>query len=391
MKLPSLVILACVCALALAGPGRTPVTAADPYELNVLLPLTGPLAFVGASQSKALLALQDVVNSGGGIKGRPLKLVILDDGSNPQTAIELTTQLIAKHVPVILGSAAAGSCSAMFPLVDKAGPVTYCFSPTVHPRSGGYSFMSGPAIEDTQPVLLRFFRARGLTNIALLASNDANGQDFERQLDTTLALPEFRTMTVVAREHFNLSDISVAGQIARIKAAKPGFLIAFTSGTPFGTVLRGASDAGLDVPIYSSGGNMAYAQMAQYASFLPKELYLNAARGVVFDATATGKVKAAQGVFFDAMRKAGIRPEYSHLIVWDPAMLVIDALRAVGPDAGADRLHDYIEHLQNWTGAEGSYDFTSGNQRGATQPAVALVRWDAANATWLMADPNVKR
>ena len=389
MKHPLPVTLALVLFLTAAS-GST-LSAADPYELNVLLPLTGPLAFVGASQSKALHALEDVVNAGGGIKGRPLKLVIFDDASNPQTAVELTSQLMAKNVPVIMGSAAAGSCSAMFPLVDKAGPVTYCFSPTVHPRAGGFSFMAGPAIEDTQPVLLRYFRARGLTNIALLASTDANGQDFEHQLDITLAQPEFRSMTVVAREHFALSDISVAAQIARIKAAKPGFLIAFVSGTPFGTVLRSVNDAGLDVPVYSSGGNMAYAQMAQFASFLPKELYLNAARGVVPDAAATGKMKAAQSVFFDAMRKAGIRPEYSHLIVWDPTMVVVEALRAAGPDAGAGRLHDYIEHLQGWTGIEGTYDFTPGNQRGATQASVALVRWDTPNATWVMAEGTARR
>ncbi len=388
MKHPLPLILALAFGLVIAGAGRSTLSAADPYELNVLLPLTGPLAFVGASQSKALHALEDVVNAGGGIKGRPLKLVIVDDGSNPQTAVELTTQLAAKNVPVIMGSAAAGSCSAMFPLVDKAGPVTYCFSPTVHPRAGGFSFMAGPAIEDTIPVLLRYFRARGLTNIGLLASNDANGADFERQLDVTLGLPEFRSMTVVAREHFALSDISVAAQIARIKAAKPGFLIAFVSGTPFGTVLRNVNDAGLDVPVYSSGGNMAYAQMAQFAAFLPKELYLNAARGAVPDPGAAGKMKAAQSVFFEAMSKAGVRPEYSHVIVWDPTMIVVDALRALGPDVGAQRLHDYIEHLQGWTGIEGTYDFTSGNQRGATQGGVALVRWDAPTTSWVLAAPR---
>ena len=94
--------------------------------------------------------------------------------------------------------------------------------------------------------------------------------------------------------------------MARMKAAAPDVLLTFTVGTPFGTLLKGVHDAGLDIPVYGSGGNFTYAQMQQYASFLPKELFLNGSRGITPDPTATGAVKRAQDVYFNATRKGRI-------------------------------------------------------------------------------------
>jgi branched-chain amino acid transport system substrate-binding protein len=286
-----------------------------------------------------------------------------------------------------MGPGISAECTAQFPVVENSGPVTYCFSPVVHPKPNGFSFMTGPAIGDVEPVVLRYFRSRGFRNFALITSTDASGQEFERTFDLALALPEFRDVKLVAREHFNISDISVSAQVARIKAARPEVLLTFTTGTPFGTLLHGLYDAGLEIPVYGSGGNLNNAQMAQYAAFLPKELYLNGVHGVIPDPTATGKMKQAQQIYFDALKRASYHPEFSLLSVWDPTMIVVDALRKLRSDVTAQQLHDYLEHLKGWTGVEGTYDFTSGDQRGIGQAATALFRWDATAIDWVQVSP----
>src|SRR5580698_5912897 len=55
--------------LAIVAPAAR---AADPYEIDVILPLTGSTAFVGATQQTAIKAVQDYVNKNGGIDGRPV-------------------------------------------------------------------------------------------------------------------------------------------------------------------------------------------------------------------------------------------------------------------------------------------------------------------------------
>jgi hypothetical protein len=47
-------------------------------------------------------------------------------------------------------------------------------------------------------------------------------------------------------------------------------------------------------------------------------------------------------------------------------------------------LHASIEQLRGWTGIEGTYDFTSGDNRGIHESAVAIFRWAAAKADFVI-------
>src|ERR1700741_5378270 len=49
--------------------------AAEPYDIHVILPLTGNGAFLGQGHHDSFEALTEVVNKSGGIKGRPLHFV----------------------------------------------------------------------------------------------------------------------------------------------------------------------------------------------------------------------------------------------------------------------------------------------------------------------------
>jgi branched-chain amino acid transport system substrate-binding protein len=377
LQLARLITLVLAVGLALA-----PARAADPYDVHFILEQTGPFAFFGAKQAEALHVIEASVNATGGIKGRPVRFVLHDDATNPQTALQLVNQLSAEKVPVILGPSVSTTCSAVSPAVAQNGPVLYCFSPVISPPAHGYVFRASPAVEDTQAVVLRYFSKRGLKKIALITTTDASGQNFDDKMTTTLARPEFRDVKVVARERFNPADISVAAQVARIKAARPDVILTFTAGTPFGTMLHAFYDSGIDVPVYGSGSNMNVSQLQQYAAFMPKELIFNGAQGLVLDPTASRGVRLAQERMFKAMQAAGLRLEIGHQLTWDPTMIVIDALRKLGPGATAESIHDYLEHLQSWSGVQGTYDFTTGDQAGLGESGVALFRYSATKNDW---------
>jgi branched-chain amino acid transport system substrate-binding protein len=259
------------------------------------------------------------------------------------------------------------------------------------PKRGGFAFMVGPPFAEQLPFDLRYFKSRGFRSVGVITSTDTTGQDFDRNLDVAMQLPELAEMKVVAHEHFNVTDLSVTAQITRIKAAKPDVLIAYTTGTPFATILRGVNDVGLAVPVFTSGGNLNKVLMKQYASILPKELLFNGARGVIPDPAATGKMRQAQQTYFDALKKAGTESNYSLLGVWDPAMIVVDAFRHLGTEATAPQLHDYIEKLKGWTGVLGTFDFTSGNQRGVPVEATAVFRWNGTTDDWEQVAPSARR
>jgi len=354
---------------------------ADPYEIDAIISLTGQVAFIGQSAAQTLHVVEEQVNKSGGIQGRPLRIVITDDQSTPQLGVQLANIAIAKKVAVILGPSLTGVCSAVLPLL-KDGPFGYCFSPGIHPTSG-YVFSAEVSTGDLVAAGIRYFRLRGWTRLAIIIATDASGQDVDHGIDVALAAPENKVMNVVAHEHFNPTDLSVAAQMARIKAANPQVLITWGTGTPEGTLLRGVSDAALDVPVFTSAANLTYAQMKAYAGFLPKQLLFPGFPFMAPDQLPRGPVKAKVAAFLSAFKAAGINPDNGQGIAWDPAFIVIDALRKLGPGATPAQIRDYVANLRGWSGIGGTYDFRSVPQRGIDINNVVIVRWDQDKGTWV--------
>jgi branched-chain amino acid transport system substrate-binding protein len=367
--------------LALPLVAAVPAWAADPYEINAVLPLTGGAAFLGTGEQKALQLVEKAANDTGGIKGRPVKFVFQDDQSSPQVGVQLAGDVIAKKPAVMIGSSLVAICRAMGPLM-KDGPVDYCLSPGIHPDPG-YVFTASVSTLDLANALVRYFRMKGWTKIALMFSTDATGQDAENGIKGVLALPENKDMQVVITEHFNTTDVSVAAQIENVKAKNPQCFIAWSTGAPIGTIFRGITAAALDVPTATTDGNMTYAQMTQYADFLPKQLYIPAAQWVVRETAQLDPAGAkAHAEFYRLFAEANIKPDISAELGWDPGMIVIEALRKLGPNATAPQVRDFIQHLKGYAGVNGTYDFEKVPQRGLDVGNAVVTRWSPQETTW---------
>src|ERR1700678_1249990 len=163
MPIPAKRLAGAVLAAALvllAAPGALPAGAAEPVEIPVVMPLPGGGAFLGTSEVQSLQIIEKMVNTSGGIKGRPIHFAVQDDQSNPQVAIQLTNGALAKKPPVILGSAVVAMCNAMAALVKTAGPVQFCFSPGIHPVANSYTFSSSISTDDLAIASLRYFHGK---------------------------------------------------------------------------------------------------------------------------------------------------------------------------------------------------------------------------------------
>lgn len=371
-------------AIAFAASAVSAAPATQPFEIDVILPLTGPLAFNGKGLQTGMQAAEQLVNRTGGIRGRPVHFVVADDQGNPQVTIQLANQLIAKRVPLIMGPASTAACAALLPLVAN-GPVLYCESPGLHPPPASYAYSVIASSAETTAGSVRYFRGRGFLRLAMITSTDASGQDGEHGLDAALALPENKDVAIVDREHFNPNDINISAQIARIKASEAQAVLSWCTGAPTGTLLRDYTAGGVDLPIVIGNGNASYAQMRQYATFVPKELYVAGAPSLAPDAVTDPGVKSALRIYFGAMKDFGVAPDLVQATAWDSALIVIDAFRKLGVDATAAQLRDYIDHRRGWAGIYGRYDFQAFPQRGLgpTSGSVIMARWDAPTGTWV--------
>ncbi len=372
-------LCAVVAALVALASSAAPAPAAEPYDIPVVLPLTGSGAFLGQGEKRSLELAEALVNSTGGLQGRTLRYVYHDDQSSPQIGVQLAGEIVAQSPSVMLGSSLVAICRAIVPLVAKNGPVQYCFSPGLHPEAGAYSFTASVSTVDLADAVIRYFRLKGWHRVALMFSTDATGQDAEDGITRVLALADNKEMQVVANAHFNTADVSVAAQMETIKAANPDCFIAWSTGTPIATIFRAMLQAGLDVPMATTDGNMTYAQMTQYADFLPRQLYIPAGEFIARDAADLPPgVVAAHREFYRVFDAAGVKPDEPSELAWEPAMMIVHALRTLGPNATAQQVRDLVGSLQGYAGIDGLYDFKKSPQRGLDVSNAVVTRWNQA-------------
>ncbi len=369
--------------LAGAGGSTPPAQADEPYVINAILSLTGSAAFLGQGEARTLEVAEAAVNKSGGIGGRPVHFAIADDQSSPQVAVQLLNGIAAKNASVVIGPSLTGTCRAVAPLLNTA-ILAYCLSPGVRPERGSYMYSSGFLVKDGLTVALRYLRARNLDRVAFLSSTDATGQDGEESFRASLLLPENKSIQFVDNEHFNPADISVAAQMVRIKQSGAQALIALTTGTQLGTALRGATEAGLNIPVFTSNGNMTLEQTKQYQGlFALDNLYYESTLMFARSALPRGPLRDAVESFYQMAEGAKLPAEIGPSLAWDPAMLIVAALRHLGADAGAPQIRAYLAGIHDYMGANGPYDFVKTPQRGLDDADGVVVRWDAGKSTWV--------
>jgi branched-chain amino acid transport system substrate-binding protein len=367
---------------ALAAPAVT--SAQDPFEIDVLLSLTGPFANLGNEEKRMLDSMEPYVNKHGGIKGQPVHFVVYDDQSNSQTAVQLTNTLISKHVTAILGSDVGAECSAMGALLTD-GPVAFCISPTFTPKAGAYTFVNGIDNFNQALGLFRFFNRRGWKRVAVVSSTDATGQGLDTRLADVMARKETQGMTVVATEHFNPGDINVDAVMSRVKAANPQAVVLWTVGTGFGTALHSLQNVGVEVPVGTTSGNAGIDELKQFSSFMSDDMFILGSQYLA-PAGADPRIKTQIQSFYDAMKPSGVTVDYLTGTAWDPAMILIDAYRKLGTNATAAQIHQWIESQRAYPGITGVHDFTDGSQRGLSVSSVMITRWNKKTASFSSAE-----
>jgi branched-chain amino acid transport system substrate-binding protein len=102
-----------------AGPTFTNST---PITIGISLPLTKDFASDGQATGQGYQLWADMVNKAGGLLGRPVKLIILDDKSDPdQTAKDYQTLITQDHVDLVFGPFSSLLTKAAAPVAQRYG------------------------------------------------------------------------------------------------------------------------------------------------------------------------------------------------------------------------------------------------------------------------------
>jgi branched-chain amino acid transport system substrate-binding protein len=103
--------------------------ARQPIRLGLSLVLTGPSSRIGVTGRNGIELAAAEINAAGGIKGRPVELLIEDDGDSPEGAVAADEALYAKGIRVIIGHMSSRSGSKAIPWANEKGVLM--LSPTI--------------------------------------------------------------------------------------------------------------------------------------------------------------------------------------------------------------------------------------------------------------------
>lgn len=358
------------------------------YTIHAILSVTGRNSFLGVDEKASLMELQKLVNSTGGIQGHPVSFDIADNQSTAATSVSLASPLLSQ-VPVLIVGSATATDRPVDELETGSGPVIYDLSPGDHPAVGSSVYSASNSTTNQTLAFINFAKAKGWSHVAAITSTDSSGQDGWDNISKAAAATD-GAVSIVNHQTFDPTAVSVTTQLAKIKAANPQAIFIWTTGTPLTTVLSGLQQLGMSsLPVMTSNGNESFKQMQGLGSALPGQLYFPSSQFRLSPGTLTGQAKTVVDQFNASMKSAGQAvPDEGNALAWDPALLIINALRKYGVGATAQQIQQYISGQTDYQGIAGTYDFASKAQadnRGLTIKSVYVTEWSKAKQDWVQA------
>jgi branched-chain amino acid transport system substrate-binding protein len=206
---------------------------ADAIVLGQTVALTGPLADLGRAISTGAKVYFDALNAQGGIKGRQVKLITLDDGYDVKRSQENIKQLTAEKgfmgLFTVMGTP---MIEAALPMLRETG--TMLFAPFTgalvsRPKDIRNVLPIRASYPDEVVQLVKHLTTIGIKKIALVTQNNSFGNEV---LASALAAMEKQSLKPVAQNKVQSDASDAAAAADKTAAAVPEAVIVGLAGKP---------------------------------------------------------------------------------------------------------------------------------------------------------------
>ncbi len=209
--------------------------------------LSGPAAGLGLQLRAGASACFSKVNAGGGVHGRSINLLSVDDGYDPVQTAKATRSLIADgKVFALFGFVGTPTSNAAVPIAAKAG-VPYLFPFT------GAEFLRDPPqplvvnlrasyYDEAEALVGHLAGQLGFRKIALFIQDDEFGEAGKAGVVRALAR---RGMKAVMEGRYTRNTIAIDAGLAQMERQKPDAVVFIGTYRPLATLVRRARAAGL--------------------------------------------------------------------------------------------------------------------------------------------------
>ena len=210
--------------------------------------LSGPAMALGTAMRSGIKAAFAEANRNGGVHGRRLELISLDDGYEPEAAIENVRALINEHqVFALIGSVGTPTARSSVPVAAAAGvPYIAPFTGAPFLRDGQWRNvvnLRASYYQETEAMML-FLTDRGLTRVAVAYQDDSFGRAGFRGAQLAL---QRRGLSPVATAVYPRNTIAVKSTLLDVMEGDPEAVIIVGAPAPVAAFVNWASKLDLDL------------------------------------------------------------------------------------------------------------------------------------------------
>ncbi|WP_458411580.1 ABC transporter substrate-binding protein [Schinkia sp. CFF1] len=234
---------------------------ADVIKVGVNMELSGPVASYGQSNTEGVELAVDEINAAGGIDGKKIELIKVDNKSDAAEATNAAIRLTSQDkVNAIIGASTSGNTVAQAQIANDTQTVLITpsgTSPTVTVKEDGsvndFVFRTS-FIDPFQGTVAANFAVNDLKvkNAAIFADN---ASDYAKGLAAAFKETfEKAGGKVVAEEAYVAKDTDFRSTLTRIKAKNPEFIFIPGYYEEVGLIVKQAREMGITAPLMGGDG-----------------------------------------------------------------------------------------------------------------------------------------
>jgi branched-chain amino acid transport system substrate-binding protein len=321
--------------------------------------LTGPLGGpVKAMLAGAELAFADL-KAAGGVNGRTIRLVSIDDELKPDKAVANYEKLLADPgVFAFFGCVGSGTTAAAAPVLARSGAALvggFAVADSAREKVKGSGYFLRATTGREAQALIQQLTTIGVTKISVAHLDNPGGQEALSLIQQAMATHQLKPAAAVGVK----GDASNAADAAKHLATDPPQAIIMYLGGPLGGELMKAT--------WALGSNPMFYGMSIVPGELTAKIIGARARGLAISQVVPYPWAEVDPVARDFRRlaeAAKVTVGYYSYEGYLSALLMIEALRRTGRDLTRPKLHASLRSLK-FRLANMDVDFATGNSTGS--------------------------
>ncbi|UCH52770.1 MAG: ABC transporter substrate-binding protein [Pseudomonadota bacterium] len=366
----SLSILLGIGASPLVAHAAVPGVTDNSIVLGQSAAFSGPAARLGQSMREGLNVYFARINAEGGVNGRRIELVSLDDGYEPDRAVPNTQRLISQDkVFALIGYVGTPTSYAVIPTVSQAQvPFLGAFTGAEGLRSpfNRYIFNVRASYFDETERLVEFLVSQRKKKIAVFYQNDSYGK---AGLEGVKRAMERRNLTIAALGTVERNTVEVDQAVKRISASTPDGIIMISAYKSCAAFVKGMNKTG-QAPDYL---NVSFVGSEALAGELGTE-----GHGVMISQVVPYPWDPSSSIAMEFSRDIArvapeVKPSFNNLEGYIVAKTFVEALQRAGKDLTREKLITALESMKQIDFGGFNLSFSPTNHNGSQYVGLTLI------------------